>query len=73
MNFSIFSVIQIILGVLLIVAILFQQKGTGLGSAFGGEGQVYRSKRGVERLLFIATIILSALFAINAILSVVTG
>lgn len=70
---NIFSITQIIFAALLIVAILIQQRGTGLGSTFGGEGQVYRSKRGAERLLFMATIVLSILFAANAILTVVRG
>ncbi|MBI2036208.1 preprotein translocase subunit SecG [Candidatus Microgenomates bacterium] len=70
---NIFAVTQIIFAVLLIAAILIQQKGTGLGSTFGGEGQVYRSKRGAERLLFMATIVLAILFAANAILTVVRG
>ena len=70
---NIFSILQIIIGGLLIVVILLQQRGTGLGSAFGGEATLYRSKRGIERLLFIATIVLSVAFAINAVLAVVTG
>ena len=53
---------QIVVSILLIVAILLQQKGGGLGAAFGGDGQVYRSRRGIEKSLFIATIILTALF-----------
>lgn len=55
-------VIQIILSVLLITSILLQQRGTGLGGAFGGESDVYRSKRGIEKFLFYATIILAVLF-----------
>ena len=70
---NIFAVIQLIIAALLVVAILLQQRGTGIGSAFGGEAGVYRSKRGAERILFIATIILSLLFAVNAILAVATG
>lgn len=54
--------IQIIIGVLLIIVILIQQKGTGLGTAFGGDLSFYRTKRGAEKLLFYATIILSSLF-----------
>lgn len=69
----IFAITQIIIAVLLVGAVLLQQRGTGLGSAFGGEGQLYRSQRGVERMLFIATIFLSILFAINAILAVIAG
>jgi len=54
---------------------LLQQKGAGLGSAFGGSlgGQVYRSKRGLEKALFWATVILAILFMILALLSLVTS
>ncbi len=48
--------------VFLIVAILLQNRGTGLGAAFGGEGNVYRTKRGVEKMLFYATILLAVVF-----------
>lgn len=54
--------VQIVVSILLIAAILLQQKGGGLGAAFGGDGQVYRSRRGIEKSLFIATIVLAALF-----------
>lgn len=70
---NIFAITQIIISVLLAGAILIQERGTGLGSTFGGESQLYRSKRGVERVLFIATIVLSTLFALNAILAVAIG
>jgi preprotein translocase subunit SecG len=68
-----FPIIQIILSVLLIVAILLQQRGSGLGSAFGGEGNVFRTKRGVEKILFYATIGIAVLFFVNAILTVLIG
>lgn len=58
---------QIAVSVLLIGAILLQQKGGGLGSAFGGDGQVYRSRRGIEKVLFILTIILAVLFVGGAV------
>ena len=44
------------------VAILLQARGTGLGVTFGGGGNVYRTKRGVEKKLFQLTILLSILF-----------
>ena len=61
------SLIQIILGVLLIVVIIIQQKGSGLGSAFGGDLGFYRTKRGAEKLLFYATIGLSVAFMIASL------
>ena len=59
---NILNIIQIIIACLLVVVILLQQRGVGLSSAFGGEGGAYRVKRGAEKLLFTATIILSVLF-----------
>jgi len=53
---------QIIVSLLLIVVILLQNRGAGLGSAFGGTGGVYLTKRGLEKKLFTATIILAVLF-----------
>ena len=57
-----FEIAQLILAILVIVAILLQQQGSGLGSAFGGEGNFYRSKRGLEKVLFYSTIGLIVLF-----------
>ena len=62
---------QILIAILLVGAILLQQKGTGLGAAFGGEGNIYQTKRGLERILYISTIILGSLFFITAILNLV--
>lgn len=44
------------------VTILLQQKGSGLGAGFGGEGTIYRTKRGAEKVIFRLTIILAVLF-----------
>jgi len=66
------NIVQIVISVLLMLVILFQVKGGGLGGIFGQAETVYRTKRGVEKWLFWATIILSALFVILAIISVVT-
>ncbi len=63
-------IIQIVLSVLLVAAILLQQRGSGLGAAFGGEGNVFRTKRGVEKGLFYVSIGLSVLFFATAILNV---
>ncbi|HEY1074455.1 MAG TPA: preprotein translocase subunit SecG [Patescibacteria group bacterium] len=65
-------IVQVIIALLLITTILVQQQGTGLGGAFGGEGNVYRSKRGVEKLLYYGTIILGIAFFGVAIALVVT-
>lgn len=64
------SVIQIIISILLVAAIVIQAKGTGLSSTFGGSGDFYRSKRGIEKTLFILTIVLAALFLLSSVINV---
>jgi len=56
------KIMQIVIAVLLMVAILLQNRGAGLGGVFGGSGGVYLTKRGIEKKLFIATIVLATLF-----------
>ena len=60
---------QMILAISLIASILLQQRGTGLGGAFGGEVTAYRSRRGIERTLFRLTIGLAVLFVIFSLLN----
>lgn len=59
-----------VLALLLIVLILLQSRGAGLGQVFGGSGGVYLVKRGIEKKLFIATIIVSILFFGLALIAV---
>ncbi len=56
------TIVQIVLAALLIIAILLQQRGAGLSGAFGGEGSVYSTRRGAEKIIFIATIVIAVLF-----------
>ena len=65
------TVAQMILAVALIAAILLQQRGTGLGGAFGGEVTAYRSRRGIERTLFRLTIRLAVLFVLFSLLNLI--
>ena len=65
---AVISLIQIILGVLLIVVILIQQKGSGLGTSFGGDLSFYRTKRGAEKLLFYATIAIALAFVLFSLI-----
>ena len=63
------TVAQIVLSIALILVILFQVKGGGLGGIFGQPGSVYRTKRGVEKRLFQLTIVLVVLFIIASIMA----
>lgn len=56
------TIAQITVSVLLVVAILLQQRGAGLGATFGGDGGAFRTKRGLEKGLFYTTIVLSVVF-----------
>ena len=62
----------IIVSLLLMLSILLQNRGTGLGGIFGGSGAIYRTKRGVEKILFHATIVLAVLFIGLGILGLFT-
>ncbi len=63
-------VTQAILGLLLTISILMQNRGSGLGAAFGSDFGGYHTKRGLEKFLFRASITLGALFVIVALTSV---
>ena len=65
--------IQIVLSVLLIVAILLQQTGASLGGAFGADNfsAAYHTRRGAEKFLFFATIVISILFGASAFLALI--
>lgn len=62
---------QITVAVLLIASILIQQRGVGLSSAFGGESNIYRTKRGFEKILFASSITLALLFVALAVLGLI--
>lgn len=58
---TILLVAEIVVSAGLVAAVLLQQRGSGLGGAFGGGGDVYYKRRGIEKTLFYATIVLGAL------------
>lgn len=69
---TILTTLQIVVPILLAILILLQQRGTALGSAFGGSGGgFYAKRRGLDQKIFTATIILAILFVIIAILSLI--
>ena len=70
---SLFPIIQLLLGTLLIVGILLQQRGAGLGGAFGGETETqnFNTRRGAEKVIFQGTIVVAILFVLSAVLALV--
>lgn len=65
------SAIQFVSAVFLMIGILLQARGSGLSGVFGGEGNLYRTKRGVEKILFIATIVFAFIFFGSAIAALI--
>lgn len=62
------QILLIILSILLILAILVQNKGAGLSATFGGGNEVYRTKRGADKILYLSTVILAVFWALTALL-----
>jgi preprotein translocase subunit SecG len=64
-----FNIALIVVSLGLILSILFQVKGGGLGGIFGQSDTVYRTKRGIEKTLFQFTIVLAILFVAISIIA----
>lgn len=64
------QIAQMLVASVLILAILLQVKGAGLGGVFGTEGSVYRTRRGIEKTLFQLTVVLVVLFILISIVGV---
>lgn len=59
------TIAEYVVSVLLVGSILLQHRGTGLGGAFASSGNVYRSKRGIEKFLFNSTIAMAAILVMS--------
>jgi len=62
---TILQIVMIASAVLMIVSILLQQRGATLGAGFGSSGELYTSRRGVDKNLFEVTIILAVVFVLS--------
>jgi protein translocase SecG subunit len=64
---------QIILAVVLVLSILLQQSGAGVGGALGGgdEGSIHHTRRGFEKFLFYLSLVCAVLFALSALLAII--
>ncbi len=65
--------LQIIVSILLVILVLIQSKGGGLASGIGSSISFYRSRRGLEKIIFIITIILSVVLVVNSLVLVFLG
>ncbi|MBT5016655.1 preprotein translocase subunit SecG [Candidatus Peregrinibacteria bacterium] len=66
-------ILQITSAILLALVILIQSRGSGLSAAFGGSGEFYTTKRGAEKILATATVVIATLFIILSVVSTLIG
>ena len=65
---NVLSIVQIVACVFLTISILLQNRAEGLGKMFGGGGEVFRTKRGLEKFLYVFTIVLIVLLIVLSLL-----
>lgn len=68
---SILQSVTVISALLMILAILLQQRGASLGAGFGGSSELYTTRRGLDKNLFEVTIILAVVFILSILTSLV--
>ncbi len=71
MKETILNIIQLVLAIVLILTVLLQQKGSGLSGIFGGSGNIYSTKRGLDKILHYITIATAAIFFIVSLVRLV--
>jgi len=62
---SFLEVLVLVSAVLTILLILLQQRGASLGAGLGGSGELYTTRRGLEKSLFVATIVCALIFVMS--------
>lgn len=68
---SILQVVSVASAVLMIIAILLQQRGASLGAGFGGSSELYTTRRGLDKNLFEVTIFLAVTFVLSILVGLV--
>jgi len=66
---NVLLIVNIIVSILIVTLILIQGKGAGLGSAWGGGGEMFQTRRGIEKVTLRITVILIAIFFIVSIIN----
>ncbi len=66
-------IIQVVVSIILIVLVLLQERSSGLSGVFGGDGGTpYQTRRGLEKIIYWATIVAAAIFAVLAIVKLIS-
>lgn len=66
---NILQIITVVSAIIMILAILLQQRGASLGAGFGSTGELYTTRRGIDKNLYEVTIVVAVIF----ILSILVG
>jgi len=61
---TVLLVAQMVVAILIIGAVLLQAQGNGFGAAWGGGGETFHTRRGIERVVFYFTMVAIGLFAV---------
>ena len=70
---AILQIVMIVSAVLMMVAILLQQRGASLGAGFGGSSELYTTRRGFDKNLFDVTVIFAVAFVGSIVASLLLG
>lgn len=73
MDINPLTILTIISAALMIVCILLQARGASLGAGFGSSGELFTTRRGTDKSLFEATIVLAVLFVGSLLVSLILG
>ncbi len=68
---DILQIVTVVSASLAIVAILLQQRGASLGAGFGSSGELYTTRRGIDKSLFDATVVLSVIFVLSILVGLI--
>lgn len=68
---SILQIVTAVSAVLMIIAILLQQRGASLGAGFGGSSELYTTRRGIDKNLFEVTIFLAIVFVLSILVGLI--
>lgn len=63
--------ITLISAILTVLLILLQQRGASLGAGFGASGELYTTRRGVEKRIFQTTVVMAAVFVMSILASLI--
>lgn len=67
------QIVTVVSAVILVIAVLLQQRGATLGAGFGASGELYTTRRGFDRNLFDVTVIMAVVFVSSILVSLVLG